>query len=418
MAAVPDGPTVSGLSTWTCRGDRQLPAAVLLAARLGPEDQPPPHGKKRAPRAWSPCVRRHSPRPSSCSLMVTSEARTIEVYSRTGDYCGTGRGERDDGIQTDGDEDRGPFYKTHLILESPCDSCEVKFLSLGGRSRVAVSRILVGLQPLGPSSSADRGPAPGLGLGLAPSIDMQRVQTLVEEMGSSLSPGAQSLMEMVNVQQKNQASALGGLLPLLMGGGAFSALARGSAGPLATVPNGPLPPASVEVQLCPPRTVLWGQMKLPLHRPGHSAQKPIDRAQLAEMMSHFLNGQAPGQGGGGGDGGGGPDLGSATAHFLPMLQSVCGQVTQLRLDNAAVEKNANGAWALDEAMERRLEDMERRLKEHMDRRLDALELKLERVLLLAALPGVAALGQGAGPAEAGVGTEGGTPSSGALHAAS
>ena len=31
---------------------------------------------------------------------------------------------------------------------------------------------------------------------------MQRVQTLVGEMGSSLSPGAQSLMDMVNVQQK------------------------------------------------------------------------------------------------------------------------------------------------------------------------------------------------------------------------
>lgn len=32
-------------------------------------------------------------------------------------------------------------------------------------------------------------------------------------------------------------------------------------------------------------------------------------------------------------------------------------------------------------MERRLEEMERRLKEHMDRRLDALEQKLERTLL-------------------------------------
>lgn len=39
-------------------------------------------------------------------------------------------------------------------------------------------------------------------------------------------------------------------------------------------------------------------------------------------------------------------------------------------------------------MERRLEDMERRLTEHVDRRLDALEQKLEKALLLA-------LGQGA-----------------------
>lgn len=32
-------------------------------------------------------------------------------------------------------------------------------------------------------------------------------------------------------------------------------------------------------------------------------------------------------------------------------------------------------------MERRLEEMERRLKEHVDRRLDALEQKLEKTLL-------------------------------------
>ena len=65
-------------------------------------------------------------------------------------------------------------------------------------------------------------------------------------------------------------------------------------------------------------------------------KEPIDRTQLAEMMSHFLNGQASGRGGGGG----GLELGPTPAHFLPMLQSVCGQVTQLRLDDAA----KNGTW--------------------------------------------------------------------------
>lgn len=44
-------------------------------------------------------------------------------------------------------------------------------------------------------------------------------------------------------------------------------------------------------------------------------------------------------------------------------------------------------------MERRLQDMERRLKEHLDRRLDALEEKLEKALL-SALP-LAAPNQGA-----------------------
>lgn len=52
-------------------------------------------------------------------------------------------------------------------------------------------------------------------------------------------------------------------------------------------------------------------------------------------------------------------------------------------------------------MERRLEEMERRLKEHVDRRLDALEQKLEKALL-SALPHVALSQGGAastGPSE-------------------
>ena len=50
-------------------------------------------------------------------------------------------------------------------------------------------------------------------------------------------------------------------------------------------------------------------------------------------------------------------------------------------------------------MERRLEEMERRLKEHVDRRLDALEQKLEQALL-SALP-LGALNQGGRSSSAG-----------------
>ena len=40
--------------------------------------------------------------PSAISrLLVISEARTMEVYNQTGEYCGTVRGEREDGIQID-----------------------------------------------------------------------------------------------------------------------------------------------------------------------------------------------------------------------------------------------------------------------------------------------------------------------------
>lgn len=344
----------------------------------------------------SPCVL--TLRCSSCSpaaisrLLVISEARTMEVYSQTGEYCGTVRGERDDSVQTDS-SDRGPFYKKQLILEHPSSACDVKLLSLGSRSSVLVCRVIAGLQPLQPCTA--RGPG----------IDMQQVQCLVEEMGTSLSPGAQNLMDMVHFQQKNQTSSLGGFLPLLMGGGVFSALAQGANISPAAVRDQPLPADSTPPvgsirpagEASPPQNGVMSDsssVSSPDLPPSAVNTKntmssenggPVSHAQLAEMMSHFLKGQGPGE------------AMSSGPELLPVLQSLCGQVTKLRLDDAAAlaEKEKvmrNGAWELDSAMERRLEEMERRLKEHVDRRLDALEQKLEKALL-SALPHVA-LNQG------------------------
>lgn len=53
----------------------------------------------------SPCVLTVHCSPDSAttigSLLVVSEARTMEVYDEMGEYCGTVRGETDDGIQPD-----------------------------------------------------------------------------------------------------------------------------------------------------------------------------------------------------------------------------------------------------------------------------------------------------------------------------
>lgn len=159
------------------------------------------------------------------------------------------------------------YWPAALRLTCPLLS---QLLSLAGRTSVLVCRVIVGLQELRP------GPARG------PGIDLQQVQSLVEEMGTSLSPGAQHLMDMVQFQQRvrvlnmlilnstlwfcritsqdilkpvlddwnvfvqNQTSSLGGFLPLLMGGGALSALAGGvglSAAPFRNPPQ----PADVTV---------------------------------------------------------------------------------------------------------------------------------------------------------------------------
>lgn len=347
----------------------------------------------------SPCVL--TLQCSSCSsssaisrLLLISEARTMEVYGQMGEYCGTVRGDRDDRVSSAHSADRGPFYKKQLILEHPSPSCEVKLLSLAGRSSVLVCRVIVGLQQLQPCPT--RGPG----------IDMQQVQCLVEEMGTDLSSGAQNLMDMVQFQQKNQTGSLGSFLPLLMGGGGLSALVQGAATSSHPQPFAPRPPAgSIRPgDEAPPTqngaTSNGSASPLPdLSASGvsaHDTTSSMSHAHLAEMMSHFLKGQGHEQ------------VLSSGPELLPMLQSVCGQVTKLRLDDAAAEKERqmrNGTWELDSAMERRLEEMEKRLMEHVDRRLDALEQKLERALL-SVLPQIA-LDQAATSGSAGEATAAG-----------
>lgn len=117
--------------------------------------------------------------------------------------------------------ERGPFYRKQLVLDYPSSACEVKvrhkpkntqkasyiyiytqrdlvrfgsvssqLLSLAGRSSILIRRVVLRLQELQPAPT--RGPG----------IDLQQVQNLVEEMGTSLSPGAQNLLDMVQFQQK------------------------------------------------------------------------------------------------------------------------------------------------------------------------------------------------------------------------
>ncbi|KAM4715692.1 ATPase PAAT [Anableps anableps] len=398
---------------WVCQTEGHQLADILLPVHLSnredDEEKELSHSDKETNHVspvlleqveeGSPCILTLSCSLSSSaaisSLMVVSEARTMEVYNQLEEYCGTVRGMKDESIQSES-PDRGPFYRKQFVLEYPSSVCEVKLLSLAGRSSVLVCGIVAGLQELQPAPT--RGPG----------IDLQQVQNLVEEMGTSLSPGAQNLMDMVQFQQKNQTGSLGGFLPLLMGGGAFSALAGGIGMPAAAARSPPHP-----ADATPPEPTRSADLS-PSHNGGMSEGStspdvslsdissnnttssenggPVNHSQLEEMMSHFLKGQSRGQ--------------ALSPELLPMLQSVCGQVAQLRLDNteAALErekKMRNGTCELDSVMERRLEEMERRLKEHMDHRLDALEQKLEKALLMVTLNHAAVSGSLGGAAQSG-----------------
>lgn len=96
---------------------------------------------------------------------------------------------------------------------------------------------------------------------------------------------------------------LNGFIPLLMGGGALGCLSRGGGASNATgAESGPNPPSGLEQLL------------------STSNQMPGAMSALLSSETGTIN----------------PDL-------LPMLQSVCGQVTQLRLEEAtSPERKKNG----------------------------------------------------------------------------
>ncbi|KAF1506712.1 hypothetical protein FQV18_0004779, partial [Eudyptula minor novaehollandiae] len=129
------------------------------------------------------------------SVGILSEARNMEVYVGE-EYCGTGRGESLGAARPPGKTEKVTLYKKYLKFECPAASCRIKLLSIGEKQRVLISKIIVQVKTVSAKLATD---FPSLGS----SIDLDRVQTIMESMGSKLSPGAQQLMDMVRCQQKN-----------------------------------------------------------------------------------------------------------------------------------------------------------------------------------------------------------------------
>ncbi|XP_075613812.1 ATPase PAAT [Balearica regulorum gibbericeps] len=148
----------------------------------------------------TPCELRLECRPAGAGEMVSvgilSEARNMEVYVGE-EYCGTGRGESLGAARPPGEtSEKVTLYKKYLKFERPAASCRIKLLSIGEKQRVLISKIIVQVKTVSAKLATD---FPSLGS----SIDLDRVQTIMESMGSKLSPGAQQLMDMVRCQQKN-----------------------------------------------------------------------------------------------------------------------------------------------------------------------------------------------------------------------
>ncbi|XP_064922856.1 ATPase PAAT isoform X2 [Columba livia] len=153
--------------------------------------------ERRAGGGEEPCVLQLECRPPGemVCVGVLSEARNMEVYVGE-EYCGTGRGQSLGTACAPGETDKVTLYNKYLKFECPATSCRIKLLSIGEKQRVLITKIVVQVKTVSAKLATD---FPSLGS----SIDLDRVQMIMESMGSKLSPGAQQLMDMVRCQQKN-----------------------------------------------------------------------------------------------------------------------------------------------------------------------------------------------------------------------
>nr|XP_020754673.1 uncharacterized protein C10orf88-like isoform X1 [Odocoileus virginianus texanus] len=142
------------------------------------------------------------------SIGILSSARNMEVYLGE-EYCGTSRGKNVCNGLDNSEHEKITLYKKYLKLESSTHACKIKLLSFGEKNCVFISKVVVHVRPVSAHSSAG---SPALGS----KIDLERVQTIMESMGSKLSPGAQQLMNMVRFQQQN-CVALGEQLQSILG---------------------------------------------------------------------------------------------------------------------------------------------------------------------------------------------------------
>ncbi|GCC22278.1 ATPase PAAT isoform X1 [Chiloscyllium punctatum] len=335
---------------------------------------------------------------------VWSEARIMEVY--TGEYCGTCHGQKVDNLQLNGDHEQILLFKKYFKLDIPSSYCELKLLSLGGKEKVRIGKILLGVK------DASVGISRGFSQ-FGKSIDMERVQTMMDSMGAKLSPGAQQLFNMVQFQQKNQA-AIGGLFQGILKKSDVTEVGRIVNSPQMFTPQSeggmisshvfsntnPILSSKLEETKDPEGVTAFNVESTPTtdcsvlsigtndkkktSDSGDSAkeidQQKFARGDLKELVSTFLCKQSNGE----------PN--AFSSEMLPFLRDLCGQVNELRLEEEAkVTENTTAAEdrtsdrhyqealcsKLEKHIAEHMESIEKRLKDYIDCRITMLQADLD-----------------------------------------
>ncbi|XP_054437625.1 ATPase PAAT-like [Pteronotus mesoamericanus] len=320
---------------------------------------------------------------------ILSSARNMEVYLGE-EYCGTSRGKAVCSVR----ENSEPiFYKKYLKLESSTLACKIKLLSFGEKQRVFISKVVVHVRPASANSST-RSPAVGA------AIDLERVQTIMESMGSKLSPGAQQLMSMVRFQQQNCRS-IGEQLQSVLGKtackwvmGLQSPSASGAPDSPSPAPfplgagltsgNAPEDPkAHADRSAQPPG---GGNVSNP--QAGHIVpqNRCFPETDLKNAVCSFLPKKASDR------------SALPPSELLPFLQNLCGQVNGLRVGHPAegpggVSKPSDGVAGaamgeqpvcsyLEKILSKNMELMEKKLMDYIDQRIYKLQEHIDNKIAL------------------------------------
>ncbi|KAJ7416472.1 hypothetical protein BTVI_35723 [Pitangus sulphuratus] len=363
---------MTGLPGETTPVSRQTERSWLWLLRTEPEEQEP-----SAPKANN--RKKH---PDTASLLREREVKFNPLGLRGN--CET--------------EEVALYHKYHKF-ECPAPSCRIKLLSFGETQRVLISKIIIEVKAVSAKLATD---FPSLGS----SIDLDRVQTIMESMGSKLSPGAQQLMDMVRCQQKNSLP-LGDKLSWILGknsdfggdraiDGLRSAAVQSSPSHSASEPL-PLKNHLTSETVCKDLKISR-DLNTEVPERGNSfdseirlatQQNAVDlRNDLKVVGSLHVQEQA----------GETPNVANPQV-LLPFLQNLCSQVSHLRLKDGERQLRKNSVAKeegvqcvgveqqpicsyLEKIISKNMDLMEKKLMDYIDQQIQALQTHIDNKMVL------------------------------------
>nr|XP_019570497.1 PREDICTED: uncharacterized protein C10orf88 homolog [Rhinolophus sinicus] len=324
------------------------------------------------------------------SVGILSSARNMEVYLGE-EYCGTSRGKNVCNV-LDNSEHEIIFYKKYLKLESSTLACKIKLLSFGEKQCVFISKVVVHVRPVSANSSTS---SPALGS----RIDLGRVQTIMESMGSKLSPGAQQLMSMVRFQQQNHV-AFGEQLQSVLGNTGYQCMVDlHSSAASGAVDKSSATPFPFRTGLTSGNVAedLKASMDKSTQPPGGGSSTNLEACKIVPQNHSLLEN----------------DLKTAVSSFLPkkatdnssipksellpFLQNLCSQVNHLRVgrnterpENLTKPGEGGGVAMgeppvcsyLEKILSKNVELMEKKLMDHIDQRIYKLQEHIDNKIAL------------------------------------